>query len=436
MILGGAVALLLTAFAGYLMIPSVEMPVAQLTEAGVVAATEPVADPAITTFSPEIKDVRIAPDGAAVIAGFALGGTAVDILLDGEPLQRVTAEPNGAFVALLSLGPSDRPRRLSLIADPDGAAVVSEQEIYMAPLPAPVAVVNSDADAASGEAQAMASPEQVATPDVAPIVVPDPVSTEPEPTFAAISDPTAADPGGATEADVAPADAAALQSAAPSVVATAPGSADNSAALVDAGPAAPATALAPPTKLARPPVLLSDAEGVRVLQPASAANSTPEVTSSVALDTITYDAAGEVLLAGRAGAAGFIRVYLDNEPISDTPIAPSGAWSIDLPQVDTGIYTLRVDQVDAQGAVVSRIETPFQREEPAAVAAAMADQTVDGFDIAVKTVQPGATLWAIARERYGEGILYVRVFEANRDRIRDPNLIYPGQVFVIPKPTE
>ena len=50
----------------------------------------------------------------------------------------------------------------------------------------------------------------------------------------------------------------------------------------------------------------------------------------------------------------------------------------------------------------------------------------------MRTVQPGNTLWAIARERYGEGIMYVMVFEANRDRIRNPDLIYPGQVFVLP----
>ncbi|MFN4172801.1 MAG: LysM peptidoglycan-binding domain-containing protein [Pseudorhodobacter sp.] len=49
------------------------------------------------------------------------------------------------------------------------------------------------------------------------------------------------------------------------------------------------------------------------------------------------------------------------------------------------------------------------------------------------TVQPGFTLWAIARDQLGEGILYVQVFEANRDRIRNPDLIYPGQVFAIPE---
>jgi nucleoid-associated protein YgaU len=51
-------------------------------------------------------------------------------------------------------------------------------------------------------------------------------------------------------------------------------------------------------------------------------------------------------------------------------------------------------------------------------------------------VQPGATLWAIAEEKLGDGVLYVAVFEANRDLIRDPDLIYPGQVFRIPLTTE
>ena len=50
----------------------------------------------------------------------------------------------------------------------------------------------------------------------------------------------------------------------------------------------------------------------------------------------------------------------------------------------------------------------------------------------VVTVQPGFTLWRIATETLGEGVLYVQVFEANKDQIRDPDLIYPGQVFTIP----
>lgn len=48
------------------------------------------------------------------------------------------------------------------------------------------------------------------------------------------------------------------------------------------------------------------------------------------------------------------------------------------------------------------------------------------------TVQPGSTLWAIAEANFGDGIRYVQVYEANKDQIRNPDLIYPGQVFKVP----
>jgi nucleoid-associated protein YgaU len=111
----------------------------------------------------------------------------------------------------------------------------------------------------------------------------------------------------------------------------------------------------------------------------------------------------------------------------------TGAWRSALPEVDTGLYTLRVDEVDAGGDVTSRIETPFKREDVATLSTQNQEDAPAPPRVSVVTVQPGSTLWAISREAYGEGILYVRVFEANRDRIRDPDLIYPGQVFELPQ---
>ena len=175
------------------------------------------------------------------------------------------------------------------------------------------------------------------------------------------------------------------------------------------------------------------AEGVKVIQP-SLSDVPPDVLSNVALDSIIYDPGGNVLIAGRAVGREFVKVYLDNRPIMISPVVADGTWRTNLPDVYTGIYTLRIDEIDAKGEVVSRIETPFKREEPTVIEKAFAaDVAKPEFQVAMTTVQPGSTLWAIARDRFGSGIMYVEVFEANRDRIRDPNLIYPGQVFRIPE---
>lgn len=192
-------------------------------------------------------------------------------------------------------------------------------------------------------------------------------------------------------------------------------------------PVGSVAASAPETPQA-PAVILSTEAGVNVLQ---TGGDKPELLDQIALDAITYEDAGSVALTGRGVADEFVRIYLDNQPILTTEIGTDGQWRAELPEVDTGTYTLRVDAVDEAGDVTSRVESPFRREDPAALAEA-ADRAAGPSIIKVVTVQPGNTLWAIARDRYGEGPAYVKVFEANRDRIRDPDLIYPGQVFAIP----
>lgn len=49
------------------------------------------------------------------------------------------------------------------------------------------------------------------------------------------------------------------------------------------------------------------------------------------------------------------------------------------------------------------------------------------------TVVSGDTLWGIAKKYYGNGAMYTKIYEANSGVIKNPNLIYPGQVFTIPE---
>jgi nucleoid-associated protein YgaU len=360
----------------------------------------PAADPAPI---PSFDTVRLAPDGEALVAGRGLPGRTVDVLLDGVAVGSAMTGGDGAFVAFLSLPPSDMPRVLTLQIAGDGAAIVSGQQVIIAPVAAAAAA--AVADAALGTNNGATTMANTGT-----------------------SDPS--------------------QTASTPAATDTPGSA--------------------------PALLLADANGLRVLQPATPAD--PGDITGIALDVISYTAEGDVLLQGRATATQTVLAYLDNRPVTSVPVGADGIWSTGLPGVRPGIYTLRLDEVDATGKVLSRIETPFKREDRAEVAAiaaatapaaqtdtapaaapaetgasattataastqgattATADasatpQSQSTATVRVVTVQPGNTLWAIARENYGEGPLFVRLFEANRDRIRDPDLIYPGQIFEIP----
>jgi nucleoid-associated protein YgaU len=158
----------------------------------------------------------------------------------------------------------------------------------------------------------------------------------------------------------------------------------------------------------------------------------------VIVDIISYDAAGGVLLEGRSAPppppVDKVRVYLDNAPVDSAPIAEDGTWRLPIAGVASGVYTLRVDQLDTSGRVVSRFETPFKREDPVELARLerAGPQAASGVQASVITVQPGYTLWGIATDRYGDGFQYVQIFRANDDQIRDPDLIFPGQVFDLP----
>ena len=48
-------------------------------------------------------------------------------------------------------------------------------------------------------------------------------------------------------------------------------------------------------------------------------------------------------------------------------------------------------------------------------------------------IRRGDSLWRVARRNYGKGIRYTTIFEANRDQVRDADLIYPGQVLKVPE---
>lgn len=407
---------------------------------------------------PRFDLVRIEDDGSALIAGLAEGTGYVILSVDGVELPGARADLNGSgqFVIFAFLPPKLTPQelRLHLYTEGGNGLVASDEIVFVAAAPKTqnqeevVASVSEDTAEVDAQLEAVTQTEEV---------------------VASVSEDTA---------EIDPQPDSVIQTEASAVSAT--------------------------TK-----VLLVDETGVKILQDGE--ETGPFIT--VSIDTISYNLEGDVSIGGRAAGQGFVRIYLDNRAIITSQISDSGYWTVDLLNVEAGIYTLRVDELNSVGDVLSRSETPFKREEPTELAALMAETAevvVDDAAVAervavasnnvkagtagelqkepkltqtvvdvqaqvedlagstsdiyfevevsgasskgvggepveldaslrapsatfrVKTVQPGSTLWAIAKESYGAGIEYFKVFDANKERIRDPDLIYPGQVFEIP----
>ncbi len=327
-------------------------------------------------IAPAFDEVRRENDGMTIIAGRAAPGATVSVLLDGQEITQATADTSGKFAAITLIAPDGQGHVLSLLQD----GTPSDGQIILAPLAAiQVAEAPQEPAAPADTVQATETALAEDVPEEAPALEAEATAEEPE--APQVAEVTPSQAPAQPEADAAPEEVA---------------------------------------------VLRTTQDGVELLNVPA-----PEVMSNVALDTISYSDAGDVQLAGRAQSdATAVRVYLDNNAIVSLTVDARGRWRGDLPDVDEGIYTLRVDEVSQDGAVTSRVETPFKRESPAVLANAAEGQ--NGL-IRKITVQKGATLWAIAEQRYGDGLLYVNVFKANESDIRNPDLIYPGQVFDLPE---
>jgi nucleoid-associated protein YgaU len=190
-------------------------------------------------------------------------------------------------------------------------------------------------------------------------------------------------------------------------------------AVMAAAEAAPAT---PPAALAvlLPPV--ASAVAPRLLQAPPAAE--PE-RQRLGLDVVDYEDGGAMRFAGSARPGTTVRVYVGPQHAGDAVADAEGRWSLTpAAQPPVGRHVLRVDQLAAEGSVAARIELPFQRD------VVTPEQVRDGRVV----VQPGHSLWRIARGAYGRGIRYTVIYQANREQIRDPSRIWPGQVFTVPEP--
>lgn len=160
----------------------------------------------------------------------------------------------------------------------------------------------------------------------------------------------------------------------------------------------------------------------RVLQRPEGINIT-SASKGLSLDALDYTDNGKTIVNGSATIGANVRIYLDNEFIGDVTSGEDGTWKFEIAQaLSPEEHVIRLDQLLVDGDVEVRVSQPFNPF------IAIDKDRATGDVI----VNPGNSLWHIARKLYGSGYHYTVIFGANMDVIVDPNLIFPGQKLSLP----
>lgn len=390
------------------------------TPAAAAVPTPPAsqAKPAAAVPVPTFDIVRVEPSGDTVVAGQGMPGATVELLRNGQTYARTVADVGGQWAIVpppLPKGPAELMLR---VTTPDGRTATSDQVVTVR------------------------VPEMPGEQVVVVLNAPD----APSKVLAGIAAPAAA-PGAATVAEA-------------------------------------------------PAVVAKPAQQMAATDPGAGAAPPAAGRTNARIEAVEADEAGRFFVTGVAEPGATIRIYLNDTPVANVQAAKDGAFGMRVEKgVTPGRYRVRIDDIDTgTGHVLTRAEVPFTMDPkvaqtaPAAVIiadakapSAASETTVadagtsaaapasgsPGTDtsagsvgelsssakagtlaaaapaptpsvavvpeIRTVAVVRGDNLWRISRKTYGEGIRYTVIYDANAQQIRNPNLIYPGQIFVMPE---
>jgi nucleoid-associated protein YgaU len=208
-------------------------------------------------------------------------------------------------------------------------------------------------------------------------------------------------------------------------------------------------------------------------------------SADIAIVAVESKESGKLYVSGRSEPGATVKLYLNDSYIASTTASAEGRVAFAIGSgITPGNYRVRLDVVDgaslraraegsfsapALSASVSAAATAPDAPGSASVAGlAEAKPTLDGGgsvgrqlsasaasasgpapQVSAATIEPegvavvprigtavvnrGDNLWHISRSTYGQGVRYSKIYDANRDQIRNPAVIFPGQIFVLPK---
>ncbi|WP_157139627.1 LysM peptidoglycan-binding domain-containing protein [Roseibium aggregatum] len=433
---------------------------------------EPAADPAIS--GPSFDVVGVEPTGETVVAGRSVAGAIVALTANGKVVGKSIANEIGEWTIILDepLKPGDYDVGLE-VHDDTGKPIATSKEHLAVSLPEggkeqPLVVLNTP-DGPSDILQKPDTEQQVAS---AAIAAPAAEGTAAQAggvaaeTGVAAGKATAETAEGTTE-QTAVASAEAASSATGTAAPDANGSGGSaSTAAAPAQPAADASAgeteaastqagTAPAADTSQQTAADTAETGGQQDNATDVAKADQNETAAVpeaASDapTVTVEAVeseqDKVFIAGTGEPGSSVRVYVGDEFQGEAKVGSGGKWLVQGGKnIAEGNVEVRADLIGEDGNTVdARAAVTFEKEQDkqivlTKVIASGEGAGAEGQGAEVKKALPvviirkGDNLWRISRRLYGEGFRYTTIYKANQEQIRNPDLIYPGQVFLTPE---
>jgi nucleoid-associated protein YgaU len=194
------------------------------------------------------------------------------------------------------------------------------------------------------------------------------------------------------------------------------------------------------------------------------------LAETTAVEAVDIEPNGKLHVSGHASPGAVVRLYLNDSLVTSVTAGADGHLAVTINEgVAPGKYRVRLDELASKsGAVRARAEVPLDVPDRMATASiatpsassaapqgaapqsaatqeprlASSSSTVSPdknapADVVVRkvttmTVVRGDSLWRLSRNSLGSGERYAMIYKANRQQIRNPNLIYPGQILVVP----
>ncbi len=433
---------------------------------------EAVADPASGTTTeletaevtaedaPSFDVMRVEPSGDAVVAGRAEAGSIVALISNGDVVGKGIANSSGEFAIVLDqpLKPGDHDVSLEATNQETQETNDSQQHIAVsvpedetgevlvvlnapnepskilqlpeAPVTAePVTTVQADEPSLAAPAEVAAVAETVQKPQASA-----PVETAAEtPVQAPAKTPAATQ----VAVNVAPAETQVVVNQTPAPV--------SEAVAPEPTPLQAATQTTPAPAQAPAKIATQTQSQTPAPVQAPAVSVAPQAQEPALTVKAVETEQGKVFVAGESEPGAQVRVYVGEDFLGEAKAGNKGRWLVEAEKIiPAGNVEVRADKVEnAEGKVEARAQVVFTKGEkdvamiPVRLVAEGsgskgASASVGIGELPNVIIRRGDNLWSISRRLYGKGTRYTTIYQANSQQIHNPDLIFPGQVFMLP----